>query len=166
MVQTPANTVGFHHVSESPSSELCTALAPDGHTTGAGEETHPQIGVPVNAAMAMIAHARPIRTPISPTCELGAHDQHSTVHIIREGSSYLRDAKQPGRMLTYAPLKKPNRRENTMIPASPCAGSQPNMTMPEHSEAMMSMLNTPSLSAIKFGSVRPNTEAALMIESE
>jgi hypothetical protein len=67
-VDTPANTVGFHHVNVSvPRSALWVGCqrGRDGH-----RQTHPSIGVPVSAASEMTAHARPIRRPTSPTCEL------------------------------------------------------------------------------------------------
>jgi hypothetical protein len=68
--------------------------------------------------------------------------------------------------LTYAPLKKPKKMQYTITPPALAAGSQQKRTTPDAKLAAMIMLNTPTRSASRFGSVRPKTDAALMIESE
>jgi len=65
---------------------------------------------------------------------------------------------------TKDPEKNPKKMQIVMMPATPVTGIKQRMRSPEIIAQGMIMFKAPSLSAIKFGIIRPKTEAELRTE--
>jgi hypothetical protein len=97
--------------------ELCEVIISPWSYQSMCSKAHPSIGVPVSAASAITAHARPIRIPTSPTCEL--RSRSSAVKICRDAQSIPKAGPYTGHDTNERTAKEPV--ENREGNRCPCA---------------------------------------------